>query len=160
MKIKNIIFLLILIGTFTLGMTEDMTASVDTQIEEIKKAPAEKRVELMNQLKQRLMQMTQLQRAKAIAIMQEKISKNVETRTKNIGNERIIDHAKEMQIQDYEGMENLQTMTQQQIRKHNIQTVKIPNVVNIPKEIPSINTEAPSTTTTAPSTTTDVTTAR
>jgi len=80
MKFAKITLSVALLGALTLGMAEDTatvetttSVSVDTQIAEIQAAPAQERVRLMNQFKQRLAAMNEEQRAEAIAQLQEKI---------------------------------------------------------------------------------------
>jgi len=55
---------LMLLGTLTLGMAEDIT--VDQQITAIQEAPAAERVQLMNQFKERLATMNAGEREAAI----------------------------------------------------------------------------------------------
>lgn len=70
MKFTRITLSVALLGALTVGMAN---ADVDAQIEAIKAAPAEKRVEMMNEFKQKLATMNQADRADAIAQMQEKM---------------------------------------------------------------------------------------
>ncbi|MDA3946608.1 MAG: hypothetical protein PF439_08020 [Helicobacteraceae bacterium] len=59
---------LMLLGTLTLGMAEDVATdiTVDEQITEIQNAPAQERVRLMNQFKTRLATMNEADREEAI----------------------------------------------------------------------------------------------
>ncbi len=59
---------MLLLGTLTLGMAEDVTTdvTVDEQITEIQNAPAQERVRLMNQFKIRLATMNEADREEAI----------------------------------------------------------------------------------------------
>ncbi len=128
MKVTKIVLSAALIGAFTLGMADDTaptdtTTTVDTQIEAIQSAPAQERVQLMNEFKQKLMQMNQEDRMAAIQEMQSKMqtSQNGEamgdmTRT------RTQEHAQEMQMQTNEQMNNTQNMMQQQAGNQFIQT--------------------------------------
>ena len=68
---KKITTILALVGTLTLGLAAD--ATIDAQIEKIQNAPAQERVELMNQFKKQLMTMNQEQREEAISKMQTKM---------------------------------------------------------------------------------------
>ena len=143
MKISNIALSLALIGTMSLGMAEDTTASVETttttettvsvdaQIAEIQAAPAQERVELMNQFKQRLANMNQEERAAAITALQEKMQASgkafgsqtrtdaqmAKENTKAMGemtSMRAKEHAQEMQIQNSEEINQMQNMNQHQ----------------------------------------------
>jgi len=128
MKVTKIVLSAALIGAFTLGMADDTaqtdtTTTVDTQIEAIQAAPAQERVQLMNEFKQKLMQMNQEDRMAAIQEMQSKMqtSQNGEamgdmTRT------RTQEHAQEMQMQNNEQMNTIQNMTQQQAGNQFMQT--------------------------------------
>jgi len=89
MKFAKITLSVALLGALTLGMAEDTatvetttSVSVDTQIAEIQAAPAQERVRLMNQFKQRLAAMNEEQRAEAIAQLQEKIQTRTQTQTR------------------------------------------------------------------------------
>ena len=65
---KRVTTTLVLLGTLTLGLAAD--ATIDAQIEKIQNAPAQERVQLMNQFKKQLATMNQEQREEAIAKMQ------------------------------------------------------------------------------------------
>jgi len=89
MKFAKITLSVALLGALTLGMAEDTatvetttSVSVDTQIAEIQAAPAQERVRLMNQFKQRLAAMNEEQRAEAIAQLQEKMQTRTQTQTR------------------------------------------------------------------------------
>jgi uncharacterized protein YPO0396 len=135
MKFTKIALSLALMGIMSLGMAEDATTSADTtvsidaQIEAIQTAPAEERVELMNQFKQQLMQMNQEQRASAIAALQEKMQASgmafgaqthedaqmAQESTKMMGDAvhtRATEHAQEMQMQANEMVNQMQNMHQ------------------------------------------------
>lgn len=68
--LEKSLFLLLILGTFMLT-TADL--SIDQQIENIKNAPAKKRVEMMNQFKLKMAEMNQQERSNAISKLQEKI---------------------------------------------------------------------------------------
>jgi len=86
MKFTKIVLSLALIGTMSLGMADDIatsstdtittdatttdTLSVDEQIAAIQEAPAQERVRLMNQFKQRLANMNEEDRVAAIQQLQ------------------------------------------------------------------------------------------
>ena len=74
---------LMLLGTLTLGMAEDMTTemTVDQQITAIKNAPAQERVRLMNQFKRRLATMNEAEREAAIT--QLRTQTQTQTRTES-----------------------------------------------------------------------------
>jgi len=65
---KKVTTTLVLLGTLTLGLAAD--ATIDAQIEKIQNAPAQERVQLMNQFKKQLATMNQEQREEAIIKMQ------------------------------------------------------------------------------------------
>ena len=150
MKFTNIALSLALIGTMSLAMAEDATTttntttttettstdattttSVDAEIAAIQAAPAQERVTLMNQFKQKLVNMNQEERAAAIAALQEKMQANGKTfgsqtradaqmakeNTKAMGEMTSIrarGHAQEMQMQANEHMNEMQNMNQHQ----------------------------------------------
>ncbi|PHS56498.1 MAG: hypothetical protein COB17_08890 [Sulfurimonas sp.] len=68
--IINSLSLFIILGHFILSAAD---ISIDLQIQNIKNAPAEKRVILMNKLKLQMVQMNQKDRASAISKLQEKM---------------------------------------------------------------------------------------
>ncbi|MEN4053094.1 MULTISPECIES: hypothetical protein [Sulfurimonas] len=141
MKLSNIALSLALIGTMSLGMAEDTTASVettttteptvsvDTQIAEIQAAPAQERVRLMNQFKQRLATMNEADRAAAIEQLQTRMQTRTQTRaqdataqseeatqamtqTRTRMQTRTQEHVQEMQMQTNEQMMQMQNMNQ------------------------------------------------
>ena len=128
MKFVKITLSVALLGLLSIASAEDTatvdtTVSVDAQIEAIQSAPAQERVQLMNQFKQRLMQMNQEDRMAAIQEMQSKMqtSQNSEamgdmTRT------RTQEHTQEMQMQTNEQMNHIQNMNQQQAGSQFMQT--------------------------------------
>jgi len=113
MKLTKIMLSLALIGIFSLVIAEDTTAtetvvSVDDEIAAIQEAPAQERVRLMNQFKQRLMSMNKAERSEAIAQMQAAIQTTaVVTET--------MAHTTEMQMQTNTGLLQMQNMNQQQV---------------------------------------------
>ena len=72
---------LMLLGTLTLGMAEDVTTemTVDQQITAIKNAPAQERVRLMNQFKLRLATMNEAEREAAITQLRTQTQTRTET---------------------------------------------------------------------------------
>ena len=77
-----------LFGVLTLGIAEDNSSSsinIDTQIEKIQNSSPSERVKLMNQFKQELSQMNQLDRQAAIEKMQSSMHiSNIHTENKNM----------------------------------------------------------------------------
>ena len=69
MKFTKITLSVALLGAFTLGMA----SNIDAQITKIQNAPAQERVELMNEFKQQLANMNKEDRMQAISQMQEKM---------------------------------------------------------------------------------------
>ena len=93
MKLTNKVIALAIVGSLT-AVFADVT--VDQQIQEIKNAPAQERVKLMNQFKVRLRTMNEADREKAIAQLKTQTMQKEGTQTTQ--------------------QEGTQTMQQQQIR--------------------------------------------
>ena len=141
MKFAKITLSVALLGALTLGMaddtaTTDTTSTIDAQIEAIQTAPAQERVKLMNEFKQKLMTMNQEERMAAITQMQEKmqaksggtqaLGQSMGENGQAFGNtmkEGATNHAQEMQMQANEQMNQMQNMNQQQAGNQYIQTV-------------------------------------
>jgi len=135
MKITNIALSLALLGTLSLGMAEDTatvetstTVSVDAQIEAIQEAPAQERVRLMNQFKQRLMNMNEADRAAAIEKLQARVQTQTQTRsgdataqaedaakTMTQTRTRAQDRVQDMQTENLQEMNRMQNMNQHQM---------------------------------------------
>ena len=132
MKITNIALSLALIGTLSLGMAEETTASaetttttettvsVDTEIAEIQAAPAQERVKLMNQFKQKLANMNEADRAAAIEQLQTSMQATRAQGDGSMGSmtqtrTRTQAHAQEMQMQTNEQMIQMQNMNQNRV---------------------------------------------
>jgi len=126
MKLTNIALSLALIGTMSLGMADDATTttttSVDAQIAAIQAAPAQERVQLMNQFKQRLMNMNETQRSEAIAQLQTAMQTAQDgattatataAQTRTQARTRTQTQAQEQQMQANEQMTQMQNMNQQ-----------------------------------------------
>ncbi|SFV66540.1 hypothetical protein MNB_SM-6-1037 [hydrothermal vent metagenome] len=88
MKFTKITLSVALLGVLTLGMADDAATtntststptSVDSQIEAIQSAPAQERVQMMNEFKQRLATMNQEDRMAAIQEMQAKMHGKAQT---------------------------------------------------------------------------------
>lgn len=146
MKLTKITLSIALIGALTLGMAEETTASTDTtvsvdaQIEAIQAAPAQERIELMNEFKQKLMQMNQEERMAAIQEMQTKMQTKAagaqdfgmntagmaQDMASHEGQEfgdMTKTRAQDMQMQTNEQMNQVQNMVQQQAGNQYMQTV-------------------------------------
>jgi len=148
MKLVKITLSVALLGLLSIASAEDTatvdtTVSVDAQIEAIQTAPAQERVRLMNQFKQRLMQMNQEDRMAAIQEMQSKMQtqagdaqefgRDTASMAKDMsagdGQEfgdmtrtRAQEHTQEMQMQTNEQMNHMQNMVQQQAGNQFMQT--------------------------------------
>jgi len=138
MKFAKITLSVALLGALTLGMADDAattdttsgstttttststSTSVDSQIAAIQAAPAQERVQLMNQFKQRLANMNQEDRMAAIAQMQEKMQAQAGAHMQagQAMGEQTRTAAKEMaqekQMQANEQMAQMQNMNQRQ----------------------------------------------
>lgn len=119
MKSVNITAIVIAFFLFsTFIMADETTLSIDAQIEAIKHAPPQKRVEMMNALKQRLAAMNQEERAKIIAQMRAKMQKNSmlrhNTHKTYDDTNRAHDMAQEQQLQMQQKMSQMQNMSQKQ----------------------------------------------
>jgi len=133
MKFAKITLSVALLGALTLGMADDTatvntTVSVDAQIEAIQTAPAQERVQLMNEFKQKLMTMNQEDRMAAIQEMQSKMqAQTANTQqfgrdTATMAKDMTRTRTQEMQAQTNEQMNNMQNMNQQQAGSQFMQT--------------------------------------
>jgi len=123
MKFINMALLLVMLGTISFAMADDVvptsadTISVDAQIAAIQEAPAEERVRLMNQFKERLANMNAQDRMEAIEQLQTQMhAQGHETVTQN-GTElhtQMQEHTQEMQLQATQDMTKMQNMNQHQ----------------------------------------------
>jgi len=77
MKLVKVTLSVALLGALSLGMADE-TANIDAQIETVQSAPAQERVQMMNEFKQKLTTMNQEDRMAAIAQMQEKMHGNMQ----------------------------------------------------------------------------------
>jgi len=141
MNFAKITLSVALLGALTLGMADDASTnttdstststSVDTQIEAIQTAPAQERVQLMNEFKQRLMNMNDAQRSAALTKLQENMqatqtfsqttqgeAHNMPTQTGTMA----APGAQELQMQTNDQMNHMQNMTQQQSGSQFVQT--------------------------------------
>ncbi|MGL7298929.1 hypothetical protein, partial [Salmonella sp. NW910] len=128
--------------TVSTDTTTDTTVNIDAQIEAIQSAPEQDRVELMNEFKQRLMQMNQEERMAAIQEMQSKMQAEAGTETASMARDmtqtRAQDHVQEMQLQTNENMSQVQNMIQQQAGSQYMQTVETSGITST-TNIPSMN---------------------
>ena len=92
---------LMLLGTLTLGMADDLT--IDKQITAIQEAPAQERVQLMNQFKVRLATMNETEREAAITQLR------TQTQTRSMTQER-------SRVNEMQETQQMQVMNQNQIR--------------------------------------------
>lgn len=113
---KKITATLVLLGTLTLGLAVD--ATIDAQIAEIQSAPAQERVQLMNEFKQQLATMNQEQRQEAIAAMQAEMQAAGEmTQTRVHERSRV----REAQMEAAGEMVRTQSMNQKQMGNQEVQ---------------------------------------
>ena len=91
---------LVALGALTLGFADDI--SVDAEIEAIQSAPAQERVRLMNEFKEKLSLMNQEDRGEAISKLQAKTQTQTQERVQ------------EMQMNNVRDMSQAQSMSQQQ----------------------------------------------
>lgn len=109
---KKITTILALVGTLTLGLAAD--ATIDAQIEKIQNAPAQERVQLMNEFKQQLATMNKEQRQEAVAKMQAEMQAAGEM-TKTQAQERKREHVAAAQAEATQEMNRHQNMQQNQM---------------------------------------------
>ena len=116
---------LMLLGTLTLGMAEDVTTelTVDQQITAIKNAPAEERVRLMNQFKVRLSTMNEEQREAAITQLRTQTQTQTRTESGNGEGDQIQtrtmtqERSRLNEMQQTQQMNQMQQMNQQQMQQ-------------------------------------------
>ena len=102
---------LMLLGTLTLGMANEI--SVDEQITAIQEAPAQERVQLMNQFKTRLATMNESEREAAIT--------QLRTQTKTQTQARLQEKTAEGEVNAEAAMTKTRTMTQERSRVNEMQ---------------------------------------
>lgn len=103
MKLSKSIFSILLLGSLTLSFSD---MSIDAQIQEIKNAPAQERVKLMNQLKTQLADMNAEQRSEAISQLR------TQTRTQ--------DRIQSIQADNMQQMQGIERMNQNQSADHQL----------------------------------------
>ena len=143
MKATKILLSLVVMGTLTLGFADANTPAptgIDAQITAIQTAKPEDRVALMNQFKTQLSTMNAEERSAAISQMQAKMQGHMQDHGSDtnhqeggMGNEgmsekakqmgamgqnKMQEHAGEMQSNMNEGMNRMQNMNQQQAGNH------------------------------------------
>ena len=102
-------FALPLILTLFLGTTVlSAQSSVDEQLKAIQNAPAAKRVELMNQFKQRLANMNAQERTAAINKMRTKMQSHSQEHANE--HKEMREHAQQNQMQQTERMQRMEQM--------------------------------------------------
>jgi len=127
MNFAKITLSVALLGALTLGMADDTAtqsnntnSGIDAQITKIQNAPAQERVQLMNQFKEQLANMNVQERTDAIAQMQEKMQGQAQSNMQagqDMGEEMhknaqdTKDHAQEMG-------EDMHQMTEDMIQEH------------------------------------------
>jgi hypothetical protein len=109
MKLISLSATLMLLGCLTLTIAQ---TNLDTQIDAVKNAPSQKRVELMNEFKQKLIKMNTKRRIEAIKKLRSKI--------KMTQQETHQDHMIDNHIQTHErsGMEQMKESRQMQEIEH------------------------------------------
>ena len=113
--LKNIVLSsIILLGVSSLSLGSESDLSIDAQIEAIKNAPPQKRVELMNDLKRKLANINRQERAKIISRMRAEMQAHKAPKTHNeeMSKNRAHDMAQEQQIQMQEDIMHKQNMHQ------------------------------------------------
>ena len=116
---------LMLLGTLTLGMAEDITTemTVDQQITAIKNAPAQERVRLMNQFKVRLATMNEAEREAAITQLRTQTQTQTRTESDDAEGEKMQtrtmtrERSRLNEMQQTQQMQQMQQMNQQQIKQ-------------------------------------------
>lgn len=128
MNAKKILLSLAVMGTLTLGFADATTpvpTGIDAEITAIQTAKPEDRVSLMNQFKIQLSNMNAEDRSAAIAQMQGQMQNHqvgdIHEQAHEMGEmqqNRMQEHAGEMQSNMNEGMNRMQNMNQQQAGNH------------------------------------------
>ncbi len=114
---KKTIFYTVVMMLWPMSISLYAQNSIDAQLQAIHNAPASKRVEMMNQFKQRLAQMNEQERSEAIAQMRTQMQKQQHKQEHMDGN-------KERRLDQMEHSENMQRMEQMQQRQHGQQQMK------------------------------------
>jgi len=132
MKFAKITLSVALLGVVTLGMADNVptnttnnpAATIDSQIAAIQAAPAQERVQMMNEFKQKLMQMNQEDRMAAIAEMQKEMAghkdamqqqgEQMQAQMQEHMQEKMQKHAEGMQMEHMQDMTQMQNMNQHQ----------------------------------------------
>ncbi len=107
-KINFYLFIFMLLGMVNSVYAE---VSVDAQLRAIQAAPASKRVELMNQFKQRLAEMNAQERAEAITKMRSQMQKQQREHKSEM---QVHQKGRQEQMQHSEKMQRMEQMQQHQ----------------------------------------------
>lgn len=104
-----------LLGSATLALAEP---SIDAQISAIKEAPAQERVEMMNQFKQRLSTMNEQERSEAITALRTQMQNRTQTRVHEGEGEMLQTQTRERsrigQMEQGDQMQRMEQMNQRQ----------------------------------------------
>ena len=125
MNLTKITLSVALAGALTLGLADAPTQTtptidVDAQIAKIQNAPADQRVELMNEFKQQVASMNAEQRQEVVSQMQAKMAEmnhqgQVDGQTHaQMAQERAMEHATDMQQRTETQREQMEQMSQHQ----------------------------------------------
>ena len=119
-------FAIIFFGFTALLFADYTNYSIDAQIEAIKKAPPERRVAMMNALKERLANMNNSQRQEAIAKMRAKMQTKKRSRTHDSLHlqkyeKQMQDRMQGGQMQMQEHMSQMENMNQKHAGEHHMQ---------------------------------------
>lgn len=106
---KKITIVVAFLSLHTFCIADDV--SIDAEIEAIKNAPVRERVQLMNQFKQKLSLMNQVDRNEAISRLQVRTQTRIQTPIR--AKERI----EEMQMSNDRDVSQMNNMNQQQVTK-------------------------------------------
>jgi hypothetical protein len=107
--VKKVTIVVALLGVLTVGFADDV--SIDSEIAAIQSAPAQERVQLMNQFKQKLSLMNQADRSEAISRLQVK----TQTRTQTQAQTR--ERVQEMRMNNERSMTQMNNANQQEAAK-------------------------------------------
>ena len=102
---KRITTTLIVLGTLTLGLAD---ANIDTQISQIRNAPAQDRVKMMNEFKQQMATMNKEDRSEAISRLQvQRRSEQGNANSENSEHQMGENEHQEKNMPEHEGMSDM-----------------------------------------------------
>ena len=127
MKSIRTLLMVLFIGIGSLSIAEDV--DIDAQIAKIQAAPADQRVELMNELKESVAAMNEADRMAAIAQLRSKMQASHQDGS-SVQEGQL--HVQEMQMQTNEQLTHIQNMNQNRV---------VDQIIN--NNIPSINEVSP-----------------